>query len=193
MIENNVVKPNIESFNYLRENFEGKQIELFEKHREKFLENIAELGLTTNEVESLIKSEKLNTETKILCIQQLSDTEIMNSLIISKFLVVSLASNTIIDFSNEIKKSILLNEDLNISNRIRFFESNYDCISSEEIDVFLHSLGDSYVEISDIHKRATIALTEDNKLLLKTLEHLGYISSFNETKKGYTVYHSREK
>ena len=87
LIKNTCVNPTADAFNYLRSNFDGKQIELFEEQPKKLLEIIADLNLTVNEVEKLVKSEVLDKEIKHLCIKQLSDEQIANSLEISQFLV----------------------------------------------------------------------------------------------------------
>lgn len=193
LIKNTCVNPTVEAFNYLRSNFDGKQIELFEEQPKKLLEIIAELKLTLDEVEKLVKSEVLDKETKHLCIKQLSDEQIANSLEISQFLVKTFSTKSTFDFSDEIKQILLLNDKINNTDRIKFFEFNYLYLDENGIDEFIKSLGKEYEEITNKHKHAEISKNSENYLLLDLLQKIGYISSITETKKGYRVNHKNVK
>ena len=189
LIKNNRVIPNVESFNYLRSSFDGKQIELFEKHPKKLLEIITELQLTISEVEKLVESESLEKEIKNTCIKQLSDNEIINSIIISYFLVKTYVQSSSFDFSDAIKKALLLNDKISNKERIKFFEFNHSSLDKDGIDEFLISLGEEYEAITDRHRHAEISKNEENYHLLEILQKIDYISSKTETKNGYKVNH----
>lgn len=193
LIKNNCVNPTANSFNYLRTNFEGKEIELFEKHPKKLLEIITELQLTTSEVEKLVKSESLEKEIKYTCVKQLSDNEIINSIIISCFLVETYVQSSSFDFSDAIKKALLLNDKISNKERIKFFEFNHSSLDTDGIDEFLSSLGEEYEAITDRHRHAEISKSEENNLLLEILQKIDYISSKSETKNGYKVNHKITK
>lgn len=193
LIKNTRVNPTVEAFNYLRSNFDGKQIELFEEQPKKLLEIIADLNLTVNEVEKLVKSETLKQETKYTCIKQLSEDEIINSIIISRFLVETYVQDSSFDFADTIKQSLLLNDKINNIERLKFFEFNYSCLDEDGIDEFIKSLGKEYEEITNKHKHAEISKNEMNRLLLDLLVKIGYISSKSETKNGYKVNHKNVK
>ena len=193
LIKNDVVTPEIETFEFLRNHFEGKQIELFEKYSEKFLEELESLHITKKEVELIVKSEKITKETKYLCVKQLSEADILNSLFISNFVISCLTSKSIFTFSNEIKKALLLNEQIKVSERINLFSNSFSVLSTDEHDAFFESLGKDYSELSNKHKRAVLSKTEGNRKLLQLLQKINYISSFIETPKGYMVYHKSVK
>ena len=193
LIKNTRVNPTVEAFNYLRSNFDGKQIELFEEQPKKLLEIIADLNLTVNEVEKLVKSETLKQETKYTCIKQLSEDEIIKSIIISRFLVETYVQNSSFDFTDTIKQDLLLNDKINNIERLKFFEFNYSCLDEDGIDEFIKSLGKEYEEITNKHKHAEISKNEMNCLLLDLLQKIGYISSKSETKNGYRVNHKNIK
>ena len=193
LIKNTCVNPTVDAFNYLRSNFDGKQIELFEEQPKKLLEIIADLNLTVNEVEKLVKSETLKQETKYTCIKQLSEDEIIKSIIISRFLVETYVQNSSFDFTDTIKQDLLLNDKINNKERLKFFEFNYSCLDEDGIDEFIKSLGKEYEEITNKHKHAEISKNEMNCLLLDLLVKIGYISSKSETKNGYKVNHKNIK
>ena len=193
LIKNTRVNPTAEAFNYLRSNFDGKQIELFEEQPKKLLEIIADLNLTVNEVEKLVKSETLKQETKYTCIKQLSEDEIIKSIIISRFLVETYVQNSSFDFTDTIKQDLLLNVKINNIERLKFFEFNYSCLDEDGIDEFIKSLGKEYEEITNKHKHAEISKNEMTCLLLDLLQKIGYISSKSETKNGYRVNHKNIK
>jgi len=189
LIKNTCVNPTVEAFNYLRSNFDGKQIELFEAQPKKLLEIIADLNLTVNEVEKLVKSETLKQETKYTCIKQLSDEQIANSLEISQFLVKTFSTKSTFDFSDEIKQILLLNDKINNTDRIKFFEYNHSCLTPNNLDEFIKSLGKEYEVITNRHKHGEIQKNKENSYLLDLLIKIGYISSKSETKNGYKVNH----
>lgn len=189
LIKNTCVKPTVDAFNYLRTNFAGTQIELFEEQPKKLLEILSELELTVDEVEKLVKSEGLKNETKHLCIKQLSDEQIANSLEISQFLVTSFTPNSDFDFSDEIKQALLLNDKINNTDRIKFFEYNYSSLTPNGVDEFIKSLGKEYEGVTDRHRHAEISKNDENCYLLDLLIKIGYISSKTETKNGYKVNH----
>ena len=95
------------------------------------------------------------------------------------------------EFTDGIKKELLLNEKLNRLNRILFFQFNYSILKNNEIDIFLQSLGESYSEITDKHKRPSILISNESKTILSVLKKIDYISSFKETEKGYRIYHKQ--
>lgn len=189
LIKNTCVNPTADAFNYLRSNFDGKQIELFEEQPKKLLEIIADLNLTVNEVEKLVKSEVLDKEIKHLCIKQLSDEQIANSLEISQFLVKTFSTKSTFDFSDEIKQILLLNDKINNTDRIKFFEYNHSCLTPNNLDEFIKSLGKEYEVITNRHKHGEIQKNKENSYLLDLLIKIGYISSKSETKNGYKVNH----
>ena len=189
LIKNTCVKPTVDAFNYLRTNFAGTQIELFEEQPKKLLEILTELELTVDEVEKLVKSKVLKNETKHLCIKQLNGEQITNSLEISQFLVTSFTSNSDFDFSDEIKQALLLNDKINNTDRIKFFEFNHSCLDTNGVDAFIKSLGKEYEAITDRHRHAEISKNDENCYLLDLLIKIGYISSKTETKNGYKVNH----
>lgn len=193
LIKNTCVNPTVDAFNYLRSNFDGKQIELFEAQQKKSLEIIEDLNLTVNEVEKLVKSESLKQETKYTCIKQLSEDEIINSIIISRFLVETYVQDSSFDFADTIKQPLLLNDKINNIERLKFFEFNYSCLDEDGIDEFIKSLGKEYEEITNKHKHAEISKNEMNRLLLDLLVKIGYISSKSETKNRYRVNHKNIK
>ena len=190
LIQNGVVNPTVETFEFLRANYEDKQIELLEKYSEKFIDNLEDLKLTIQEVIQIIRKIGLNKNIKYSCIKQLSESEIKNSVDILQYLLSSFDKANF-DFSDEIKKEMLLNVKLSNLNKISFFQSNYSILLNNEIDIFLESLGENYCEITDKHKRPTIFISNENKNLLSVLKKIGYISSFKETEKGYRIYHKQ--
>ena len=190
LIQNGVVNPTVETFEFLRANYEDKKIELLEKYSEKFIDNLDKLKLTALDVEKIIKSKELSKEIKYSCIKQLQESEIKESVCILDYLLSSYEHSDF-EFTDGIKKELLLNEKLNRLNRILFFQFNYSILKNNEIDIFLQSLGESYSEITDKHKRPSILISNESKIILSVLKEIDYISSFKETDKGYRIYHKQ--
>lgn len=190
LIQNGVVNPTVETFEFLRANYEDKQIELLEKYSEKFIDNLDKLKLTALDVEKIIKSKELSKEIKYSCIKQLQESEIKESVCILDYLLSSYEHSDF-EFTDGIKKELLLNEKLNRLNRILFFQFHYSILKNNEIDIFLQSLGESYSEITDKHKRPSILISNESKIILSVLKKIDYISSFKETEKGYRIYHKQ--
>ena len=193
LIQNNCVSPTPKAFNYLRTNFDGKQIELIKRHPQKLTEKLEELGLSIKEVEKIIELDDITNAIKYSCIKQLSENDISNSIVIARFLVDTFIPNSEFDFSDGIKLSLLLNEEINTAKRINFFKYNHSFLTDDEIDEFIKSLGKEYNEIPNKHKHAEISKNEVNCLLLDLLTEIGYISSKSETKNGYRVNHHTVK
>lgn len=193
LIKNNCVNPTQTAFSYLRTNFDGKQIELFEKQPQKFTENLEELELTVNEAEKIIELDSINKKIKYSCIKQLSENDISSSIVICRFITNTFTPNSDFDFSDEIKFNLLLNEEIETSERINFFKYNHSSLDSDEISEFIKSLGKEYEEITNKHKHAEISKNEANRVLLDVLKEVGYISSKSETKNGYRVNHHTMK
>ncbi len=170
-----------------------KQIELFEKQPQKFTENLEELELTVNEAEKIIELDSINKEIKYSCIKQLSEDDISSSIVICRFITNTFTPNSDFDFSDEIKFNLLLNEEIETSERIKFFKYNHSSLDSDEISEFIKSLGKEYEEITNKHKHAEISKNEANRVLLDVLKEVGYISSKSETKNGYRVNHHTMK
>ncbi|MBE6351588.1 MAG: hypothetical protein E7060_01440 [Treponema bryantii] len=188
LIQNGVVAPTIETFDFLRLNYAGKQIELFEKYNDKFIDNLEALKLSVQEVEEIIRRTVLNQKIKYSCIKQLSESEIKDSVDILQYLLSSFDKSDF-DFSDKIKKEMLSNEKLNKLSKILFFQSNYSILKNDEIDIFLKSLGENYFQITDKHKRPSVLISKENKILLSVLKEIGYISSFKEIDNSYRIFH----
>ena len=121
---------------------------------------------------------------------ELNKSEIKESVCILDYLLSSYEHSDF-EFTDGIKKELLLNEKLNRLNRILFFQFNYSILKNNEIDIFLQSLGESYSEITDKHKRPSILISNESKTILSVLKKIDYISSFKETEKGYRIYHKQ--
>ena len=118
----------------------------------------------------------------------MSESEIKDSVDILQYLLSSF-DKLDFDFSDKIKKEMLLNEKLNKLSKILFFQSNYSILKNDEIDIFLKSLGENYFQITDKHKRPSVLISKENKILLSVLKEIGYISSFKEIDNSYRIFH----
>ena len=84
---------------------------------------------------------------------------------------------------------MLLNDKINNTDRIKFFEYNHSCLTPKNLDDFIKSLGKEYEVITNRHKHGEIQKNKENSYLLDLLIKIGYISSKSETKNGYKVNH----
>ncbi|WP_026713468.1 YobI family P-loop NTPase [Flavobacterium daejeonense] len=192
LIKNTCIKPTKESYDKLKEYFDGLNITLFEKRKTDYFKILNELTFDSRDLKLVLLSRALENPEKLKIINTCSiDTIKTNAnLQLIASILLNDASFTVDD---EIIKSILINGSVPTDNRIKIFikySSKYD---NAFIDSFLKSLGGDYADITNTSLKAKLVKSEDHNKLLFIIKHKGYISSYSEKEKHYMVNHKRKQ
>ncbi|MCD8417372.1 hypothetical protein J2Q11_06595 [Tenacibaculum finnmarkense genomovar finnmarkense] len=179
LIRNSIFTPNIENYNYLKEKFEGLNIELIEKFKTEFLEKIDKLHLNGNDLALILNSKILNDSEKIKFLESCSDNIIISNLKNLNLIGQLLLKDYSFDIDKKIIDKILLSDNISSSDRIKIFNKNIFDVDTIFIDEFLIKLGSKYEEITFKNKKAKILNTSNHRDLLNNLIGKNYISSFS--------------
>ncbi|MFD0990832.1 hypothetical protein ACFQ1R_12055 [Mariniflexile jejuense] len=192
LIKNRVIRPTIESFENLKENYKKLSVELLEKHKAEFIKLIDELVLDENDLELILKSEILNNLEKLKFLDTCSnDTVALNSENL-KLISQLILNDSSFRINELLLKDLILDKSVSIINRIKLFNKNLFSIDESYIEKFLINLDSSYAKITNKDKRTKIQDTHDNRELLTNLKRKGYISSFSDGLFGLRVNHKRK-
>ena len=193
LIDNVVINPTLESFTFLKENFNGLNIRLIEKRKTSSLKIIDKFTLDEDDLELVLKSKILNISEKNKYYKTCSE-----AVVFSKTDNLNLISEIIInDSSFEVSdthlKQILLTTEVKKINRIKLFNKKSITIDTIFIDKFLINLKGSFAEIVNKGRKAKVEDTTDNKAFLEKLEAFNYISSYSMRKGFLIVNHKRKQ
>ncbi len=193
LIEASKINPTITSYEFLKNNFDGTNILLLERHFDKFDGKINEIKVDSVDLNLLLSSYHLLVKYKFYIINNCDEDVVTdnpeNLMLIAHLLIendsYSISSSLMLKIINE--KRIIQNNRLALFNRhIRHFR--YDML-----DAFLSSLGGKYEEITNVSKKATLENNSLNRKLLENLIKLEFISSYSEIEKGLRVNHKRRE
>ncbi|MBE7697443.1 YobI family P-loop NTPase [Tenacibaculum finnmarkense] len=193
LIRNYIFTPNIENYNYLKEPFEGLNIELLEKFKAEFSEKIDELHLDGNDLALILNSRVLNDFEKIKFLESCSDNVIISNIKNLNLISQLLLRDNSFDIDKKIIDKILLSDNISSSDRIKIFNKNIFDVDTIFIDEFLIKLGGNYEEITFKNKKAKIFNKPNNKALLNNLETKGYISSYSKNLLKLIINHKRKQ
>lgn len=193
LISNNVLNPNKKNFDTLKENFEGLNIKLLEKHKNKYFEILNTIVIDEFDLENILNSKILNDSDKSKFIEVVNQNKIIKNPNILKSISDIILSKSPIKFDTEILNSIMLCNKISIVNRITIFSQNYNSNNVDFINNFLNGLGGIYSTITDKSKRQPITKNKNNEVLLTHLKKIGYISSYTPNEKDFRVNHKKIK
>lgn len=189
LIAHGKVNPTIESYNYLLQNYKGLNIQLIEKYTNKFIELLDETTVDQSDMEILLNSSKLDDETKFKYVNTVDNSVIINSDNNSKFVIRHVLLNTSkYNISDELQYLLINKKELLVSQRISLFILIYKHLSDEEINTFLISLGNPYMEIVNTNKNPEIDRNSTNEKLMEILISRNIISKYSN--KNNRIYHS---
>lgn len=192
LIEADKVDPTVLSYQYLKKNFNGTNILLFENSMGHFHGKMNEITIDSSDLNLVLKSTKLSNKDKFYILNNCDEDVLIekseNLEIIAQLLLKD-ASNSI---SDNLKIQLLLEKGISQNDRLILYDRFKNVLLIELIDDFLTSLGAPYEEITNSNKRAILKDLKINRMLLDNLIHLGYISSYSENDKGLRVNHKRK-
>lgn len=192
LIKNLCIRPTKESYDKLKEYFDGLNVTLFEKRKTDYFKILNELTFDSSDLKLVLLSRVLENPEKLKIIKTCSiDTIKTNANL--QLIASTLLNDASFTVDDEIIISILINGSVLTDNRIKIFikySSKYD---NEFIDSFLKSLGGDYADITNTSLKAKLVKTEENRKLLDIIENKNYISSYSEKDKHFMVNHKRKQ
>jgi hypothetical protein len=193
LIQNRVIRPTIESFNSLKENYEKLSIKLIEKHKSEFIKLIDELVLDENDLELILKSAVLNNPDKIKFIETCTNETITSNTENLKLISQLLLNDNSLQINDSLLEKLLLSKNVSLINRIKLFNKNLLIVDAIFIEKFLNGLSSNYDKITNKNKKAKIEDNPDSRELLNNLINKNYISSFSKTLLGFLRINHKRK
>lgn len=193
LIENNIVKPTLSSYNYLKDNYLGTNILLLERYYDKFADKINDIEFDSSELSLILKSNIFSIKIKFDIINIFDEIKLLEKTENARMIVQLLIDDSSYSVSDSLKISLINNENISQMNRLILFNRYNILIKKEMLDDYLNSMNEVYGEITNTSKKATLEDNSLNRKLLDNLIRLDYISSYSEIKKGLRVKHKRKE
>lgn len=191
LINNTCIEPIVESYNSIKEAYDGLNIHLLEERKIDYFKIINELTFDSKDLELVLKSKKINNSEKLQILKNCQDEIIITNNNLKLLSLILIEENSFV-VSDNILDSILTNNQVPKGERIKLFIKNSSKYDNLFIETFLNNLGGDYSEIPDIKLKAKVEKNEENQKLLNVLEKKGYISSFSVLESHYRVNHRRK-
>jgi hypothetical protein len=191
LIDNTCIEPIAESYNSIKETYDGLNIYLLEKRKIEYFKIISVITFDSNDLELVLKSKILNNSEKFQILNNCPEETIITNINLKLLSPILLQENSFA-VSDNILNSILRNNYVPVLERIKLFIKNSSKYNNVFIETFLKNLGGNYSEISDTKLKAKVPKNQENQQLLKILESKGYISSFSILESYYRVNHKRK-
>lgn len=191
LINNTCINPIIESFNSIKENFDGLNIYLLEKRKNDFFKILDQLTFDSNDLELILKSQILTNPEKQKILNLCSDETIIKNSILKLLSSLLLTDNSFV-VNDTILNSILNNNSVTVNERVRIFNKNSNKFDISFIQTFLINLGGEYEKITNNNIKAKLIKNQENLQLLNILVKKIYISSYTDLINFYRVNHKRK-
>lgn len=188
LVNNKIVNPNTENFNYLKEEFYPLHINLFESAPKTTMKIYTDLTLDSDDIELLLKSAKISLTDKSKVLAHFGEDLVTSNRESLKQLIWLLYMDPNFNTSATLIDAALLSSNNNSSERIKVLLER-KVADQEFLIAFLSSLGGKYVQINDRSKRPTFQNNDLNHNFFNLLKAKGMISSFPEHKGEYKIYH----
>lgn len=191
LINNGCIGPTIESFDLLKKDFNGFNINLLESKRLEYFKILNELTFDSYDLELVLKSSILSNSEKVSILDKCSEDIIITDENLKQLSII-LLSDKPIKINENILVEILNNNNVPVESRLKLFIKNYYNYDISFVKSFLLNLEDNYSKITDTSLKAKLPINDINKQLLTILKNKNYISSFSDKKSFYMVNHKRK-
>ena len=193
LVQNKTLIVNNENYMLLKDNFGDYYISLIENDIEKFIEKIDTFQLDNSDRLLILKSEKISINQKVEFINYHTETVFTTEIELLNQIGILLNSNLELKIEKEIINSVLLKSNLKALYKIKIFNKYNSLFNNSEIELFLISLGEPYLNITENGKRPLIEYIDSNEYFLKTLVQKKYISKYEIEKRGIRISTFRNK
>jgi hypothetical protein len=188
LVEQRVIHPVKKTFDYLKEEFNGLHIRLFEREQEEMMKILNTLTLDSEDLEGLLKSDKILYTNLSKILAETDESLVSSNPKSLQQLVGWLNAHRDFTISATLLDAALLSSKILSVDRIKVLMTK-KVADNAFLESFISTLDGNYAKISDLSKRPTFAVTELNRSFLQLLKSKGMISSFPEHKGEYKVYH----
>ncbi|MDH6357345.1 hypothetical protein [Parabacteroides sp. PF5-9] len=183
MVDTSFLTLTVYNFNKLKEHFPKEHIKLVEKQQSKLLPIFDELGLSGDDILSLLKSETITNSNKIGIIEKIDDSFVTENKDIAKLTCDILAlSNNSVPLNFDIIKS-LLNSSSSKENKIQLLNKQVEELTDSQLQSLTEQLGWNYQKLFKKQNKPTFTDTKYNRLLFDNLIKRGLIIRYEEHKK----------
>lgn len=191
LIESNKVNKVVASYDFLRLNYKGLNIQLIEKAPDKFIGLIEQLEIDAADMENIARSSKLSNEMKFCFVNAVNEDVIIRNIYNSKFVLENVLQDpNKYSICESLQIQLINRVGLSAADRIKLFLQIHDGIDNNTIKIFLVSLGNPYDEIANPKKSPKIERNTLNSVFMNILIQKGIIASYSE--KTNQVYHSKK-
>lgn len=191
LIDNTCINPIKESYNKLKEYFDGLNITLLEKRKVDYFKILNDLTFDSSDLTIVLKSTVFENQEKLKIINLCDHDTIKTNNNLQLIALIVLKDPSFL-IEEDIVESIIINGSIDPKVRIKIFIKYSSKFDNVFIDLFLKSLGGDYAEITNTGLKAKLVKTDDHEKLLNIIRHKGYISSYSEKVKYYMVNHKRK-
>lgn len=185
---NKILNTTGSNYSLLKENFKDKHIKLLEKDFKTFLEKNTDFEVDENDIISLLKSDKIVLNNKILYVSKLEEQTIVDSKKISELVgELVLQKGTKVSFESTTLISIVKNIP-SVESSVKLTNLYLDSLNNSDLVEVVKVIGYDYRELFVKQHKPTFKKTDYNLKLLNILKLKGLINSFGVDKKDENQY-----
>lgn len=186
LIEHGLLHLSPETFASLKEKYESQHINLAEQNITDFVDAIDEYSLDADDLIALLRSRAFTDIQKQTILESVDESLILNR---TSLLVVAgrlaLGSNVF-----KLSKTLLmavLTKTLDVSERVKLFNMNFTKFRNNDVTDFLEKMPTPYSDIAVKGRRPVLEHGQENGYFANNLLALGYISKYEEERKGIRI------
>ncbi|WP_026764597.1 hypothetical protein [Sediminibacterium salmoneum] len=177
LIENEFIILNQSNFDGIKKIDNHLSIRLLEVYEKEFIDKLTDFVLDTNDWHFLLNSKSFSPEGKIIVIQHIDESIIINNVRIADIICYLLPNDKFIPLSFDVLNAMFKSND-SVQKRIELLNFHFDSLTEDQLKRLIEELGEDYARMFVKQKKPTIANTPFNKRLVENLKKRNMISSF---------------
>ncbi len=193
LISCNLIKLTKETYDNIREFHKDKVILLIEKNIDKFLKELTQYKIDSNDITNILHSKEINCSNKVKILRGVDINEIANT--IDEINLIYEVLTNCKSGSNQINKPLFkkLYKGLTTKKlKTKLLIDQMVMLEDEDITDCLNSLGKPYSRITNKGENPTIMDSDLNRSLISKLEDNNYISSHKKDSGRIRIYTKRK-
>lgn len=188
LIDHGLLGMNDENFVKLKNNYDQMHILLIEHNINSFIKNLKTFELDEEDTLGLLKSAKISIKIKERIINYFDESYTYDSPSLVVQIGELLIENQSFNPEEIIIKSILSNDSISTTQRIKIFNKRSDLFDISEFDEIISTFDLPYSKITENRKRPLIEDNESNRKFVEILKQNGFILKYViEKKKGIRI------
>lgn len=187
LIKTQTIRLNQQTFDQLKVSFSSLVITLLEKQKATLLQDPTAYILDPFDIVALLKSELFSGNEKNLIVEKSNENLLVSSGEILELIGIEILKDKSFHVTDSVLRAILLNQNLNIEQRIRIFNLKHAQLSDEQLPPFFDSLDTPYADISIKGKRPLLPKTDYNAQFAQIIVNRKYVSSADDKENGIRI------